>query len=576
MTELNREGAKWPRALGYLRRGRAPLCSALGASLLFCSLSVDLFARPPRDAQSHEERLTKLYGHDPRFTTGGEPIVSLGLASGLKALSVSSLSGFKVYLDGDPDNEVTVAGLKRWEVRLKQQSAPLRAERWEILDERPVTRASELSQLEEQWRGRGVRSVVRFQRGLYVPKSATTGSEAFEGRVIMLAYRPSDELDLSAHLKGRTLESLETLVSPARGLIIADGYEEQRLKKRRAKAQRPMSTLTSRDVLWFESNGDQPVTLTYLGEDGEERSASYHKELYVAVDRQGLSVVSVLPTERLIEGVVPSELYRSAPIEALKAQAIAARGQVVVKLGARHLTDPFMMCASTHCQAYKGLDQHHKRTSAATRETRGMIAMSSEGHPLDSVYSSTCGGHTEAYHEVWGGAPKPHLMGVEDNAKGSRRAVSASSVEAFIKVPTAAFCQEPKRTFRWSVKRSASELLERLESGGHVETGALGELVGFEALRRGSSGRVQAVTYRGTNGSAVVYGDYVNRVILGVKSGLWVSDELSKGAWRLSGGGFGHGVGMCQHGAMGMAKAGAQADEIILHYYAGAQVKTLW
>jgi len=550
----------------------------VGAPLALSAVSTG-YGAPPREPQSHEERLVKLYGADPRFTTQGEPIVSVGVASGIHELSLSSPSGFKLYLDGDPDHEVVVSGVRRWVMRLKRRGAPRQTERWELLDERPVSQVSELNQLEQEWRARGVESVVRFQSGLYVPGDDTKGRAPLEARALMLAHQPSPTLDLSSHLKGRALPTLETLVSPSRGVIIAEGYEDKRAKRSRrsrAKRSRPLSTLTARDVLWVESNRAQPITLTYLDEDGDERSARYHGELYIAVDPQGLSVVSVLPAELLIEGVVPSELYQSAPIEALKAQAVAARGQVVVKLGARHLADPYMLCSSTHCQAYKGLDQHHKRTSAATRATRGMIAVTSEGQPVDSVYSSTCGGHTEAYHEVWGGAPKPNLLGVEDNATSSKSAVSASSVEAFIKMPTGSFCQAPKRTFRWKVKRRAGEIFERLVREGHTSSEQLGELVSFDPLRRGSSGRVQAVTYRGSKASVVVYGDYVNRVILGVKSGLWVSDQLSEGVWQLSGGGYGHGVGMCQHGAMGMAKGGAKLEGILSHYYAGAQVKTLW
>lgn len=545
--------------------------------VIVLSMGIQSSAAPPRDAQTHEERLMKLYGHDPHFTRNGEPIIHIGIASEIQQLSIYSPTGFKLYLDGDPDHELFISGLKRWDIRLKRRIAEVRTESWEILDERPVAKIAELSHLEEQWRTRGVDNVVRFQSGIYLPGDAQAKRDPFEARSIMLAHRSNDGLDLSPYLKSRTLPILETLVRPSRGILVAQGYEDQRTKKtRKISKNAPLSTLSAHDLLWFESQKNQPITLEYLDASGVEQKAHYHSELYVIVDRVGLSVVSVLPTELLIEGVVPSELYRSAPFEALKAQAVAARGQVVVKLGARHLADPYMLCASTHCQVYKGFDQHHKITSSATRDTRGMIAMTQEGYPLDSVYSSTCGGHTEAYHEIWGGNPKPHLLGVEDNATSVRKAVNESMVEAFIKVPTAAFCQEPKRTFRWRVKRNATEILERLKTQGYLQGDELGDLVSFSPLHRGVSGRVQAVTYRGTQSSIVVYGDYVNRVILGVKSGLWVSELASEGTWIISGAGFGHGVGMCQHGAMGMAKGGAKMEDIIKHYYTGAQVQSLW
>jgi len=550
-------------------------CSAaLSGALVGLGLCAQLsYAAPPRDAQTHEQRLMRLYGHDPSFTAEGEPIISVGIIEGLQSVKFYSKRGFKLYPAAEPDSAVELKSVSLWELSLREARAEAQVERWELLDERPVSRASELNELEELWRSRGVKSIVRFQSGLYLPGGPEESPPALEARSIMLAHRPHPELDLDAQLKGRRLSTLETLVKPARGLLSARGYEA---KSPRSKLKEPVASLTAPDLFWIESRDGRPITVTYENAAGKEQSARYHNELYVIMHERGLSVVSVLPTERLIEGVVPSELYRSAPMEALKAQAIAARGQVVVKLGARHLADPFMLCASTHCQAYKGVDQHHKRTSAAVRETRGEVAMTSEGQPLDSVYSSTCGGHTEAYHEVWGGAPKPNLLGVEDNALGSKSPVSPSSLEAFIKAPTASFCQEPKRTFRWSVRRSAPELLERLVAEGHVQKDDFGDLSSFEVLRRGVSGRAHAVTYRGTRGSVVVYGDYANRLILGLKSGLWVSETLAEGRWRLSGGGFGHGVGMCQHGAMGMAKGGASAAQILSHYYGGAEVRTLW
>ena len=108
-------------------------------------------------------------------------------------------------------------------------------------------------------------------------------------------------------------------------------------------------------------------------------------EVVVLPDRYGtLAVVNVVPEEILVAGILPAEMFASAPMAALKAQAVTARGEIFAKIGKRHSIDPYLLCSEQHCQVYKGLTAEHHRTNQAAKETRGQLAFH-DGHLVDSV-----------------------------------------------------------------------------------------------------------------------------------------------------------------------------------------------
>lgn len=142
----------------------------------------------------------------------------------------------------------------------------------------------------------------------------------------------------------------------------------------------------------------------------------YWGHIYVAIDRHGkLSVVNSVSAERLLWGLVPAELFPTAPIEALKAQAVTARGEIFSKLAHRHFGEPYHLCSEQHCQVYAGAGHERPETNRAVDETRGLLAVrprSAPGerlHLVDSVYSSSCGGFSGANEAVWGNAPSESL-----------------------------------------------------------------------------------------------------------------------------------------------------------------------
>ena len=206
-------------------------------------------------------------------------------------------------------------------------------------------------------------------------------------------------------------------------------------------------------VLWFVPIGDAPLRVEGSGERGKEKfniSGSYAGRVYVTIDRLGsMAVVNAVPENKLLAGLIPAEIFPNAPEEALKAQAIAARGELLSKIGTRHIGDPFRLCSQTHCQVYSGTGHETPRTTAAVEATRGEVLFEADGNDLaDTVYSANCGGHTENNENAWPEMPAlPSLRGHRDAGKTTgdpyAAGVTIENIAAFIAHPPPSFCGNP-------------------------------------------------------------------------------------------------------------------------------------
>lgn len=308
----------------------------------------------------------------------------------------------------------------------------------------------------------------------------------------------------------------------------------------------------------------------------------YPGRLYACVDATGkLAVVAAVPMERLVKGVVPSEIFARAHKEALRAQAVTARGEVLAKVGARHLGDPYLLCAEQHCQVYKGLSAEERATDAAVDSTRGeaLFAHPVAGEPgrlVDSVYSAVCGGFTEDNDAVWGGPADPSLRGRPDfDAAAPAMApfadgIGEALVGRFVRGSGAdTWCARsglaPKEKVRWTRRFPAREV-DQLCAG--LEVGEVSALV---VEGRGVSGRARTLRVEGARGQAQVHGELsIRRLFKNLNSGMFVV-ERDGAEWVFTGGGWGHGSGMCQLGAIGRAKAGQGYRQILAWYYSGAE-----
>lgn len=301
----------------------------------------------------------------------------------------------------------------------------------------------------------------------------------------------------------------------------------------------------------------------------------YRGAALVQATDDGVTAINVVDLEAYLLGVVPREMGRrpASEIEALKAQAVAARTYAIGNLNGR-ANRGFDFYATVADQVYGGVADEDSIVSRAVRETRGEIA-THNGRPILAYYSSTCGGRTAAIEDSWSWrGPLPYLRSVSDRIPGTDDH----------------YCETSSR-FRWENEWTRAELLA-----------VLGETL--RAYTEGAVQRVERVTdvrLAGRNDSdrAIievtadgrsyrVRADSVRRVLLAEPDGPILNSSLlfdveaqhdDEGAvegLRIAGGGWGHAIGMCQVGAMGRARAGHSYRDILTAYYTGVEIERLY
>ena len=320
----------------------------------------------------------------------------------------------------------------------------------------------------------------------------------------------------------------------------------------------------------------------------------------------GLTVVNDVPLEEYVTSVVSSEMSANCPPELLKAHAVisrswlkgpAARGVAsppstgpaeVLRWYGREAHADFEVCADDHCQRYQGITKAISPAAAeAVRATAGEMLLSG-GEVCDARFSKCCGGLTEAYATAWDDAQVPYLVSFADGLEGP----VPTDLEAFLRASPAAFCntsdaallarilpgfdQETRDFYRWTVTYGAAELGEIVAARLGVD---LGPIVALTPLARGPSGRIFRLRISGERGDVVVGKELEIRRALSrshLYSSAFVVDSepgsAGEARFVLRGGGWGHGVGLCQIGAAVMAERGFGYRAILAHYYPGTAV----
>jgi SpoIID/LytB domain protein len=524
------------------------------------------------DEFSGADKLRAIYTAEFRFTKDGLPVVPVAVAEGLSSVTITSVAGgLRLLPEGDGGAEIRADDT--WQIRASAtKAAALRY--FAVVWRGPVAQGQEADAQMGQWKVRG-ENPRRFEQGTLFG----VGGEVLDRREAIVGVGPFN----SPEEAERSLERLSAkspLIHPGVFTELVDrphGYLE-------AVGGKSGFKVRNEGVLWFVPTSDAPLRVDANGERGKESfkvAASYAGRIYVTIDRLGtMAVVNAVPENKLLAGLIPAEIFPSAPEEALKAQAVAARGELLSKIGTRHIGDPFRLCSQTHCQVYSGTGHETPRTTAAVEATRGEVLFEKGGAELaDPVYSANCGGHTENNENAWPEMTAlPSLRGHRDTVpdKGDAFAggVTAENVAAFIAKPPAAYCGRSKLgagdRFRWTVTRTKDELDKLLGKY------RLGPLKSIEVLDRGVSGRARSVRVSGVTRSEVIRGELRIRQTFGnLRSSLFVV-EMQAGAATFRGAGFGHGVGMCQTGAIGMAETGKSYREILRHYYPGTVLRKLW
>ena len=327
---------------------------------------------------------------------------------------------------------------------------------------------------------------------------------------------------------------------------------------------------------------------------GDIRISSFESSLFV---------INAIYLEDYLMCVATSEMSGDCPKALLEAQTIAARSWILAAEEKKHNHLNLDACNDDCCQRYQGITNLNQESIKAANNTRGIVLIHN-GMICDARYSKSCGGITENNNNVWDMDSKPYLCSVYDGKASKEYDVSSDlSFRKWLSNETSSYCSPNFITeknldkflgnvdkqgsyYRWSVSYDNNELVSLVfaKTGKKFET-----IINLKTTKRGNSGRVLSLDIIGvlddnTNFSLSIGSEYEIRRILHhefLYSSAFTIESNSEhnnktNRFTLNGAGWGHGVGLCQIGALGMALDGGKTEEILLHYYQSSQIRNLY
>ena len=343
-------------------------------------------------------------------------------------------------------------------------------------------------------------------------------------------------------------------------------------------------------------SSDGVITVSSLSKSGG--APRYHGALDITKDSSGYFVVNQVNIEQYLYGVVSSEVSSSYSMEALKAQAICARGFTYRKLGCNYRGYNADLDDTTACQVYNNFPETDN-SIAAVEDTSGVVP-TYNGEIINAVYFSTSCGTTTTSDQVWGGSMPYTCTRIQNTALDIPYFSDETAFQDFMDGKTDTDVVERNLPmYRWTVSYTDDEMRQAVETGlsrcSGVSATSVGKITSVAVTGRDDSGLVKEVTITGDAGTVTVSGQSNIRVLFatdgkaiteqdgseltgwtGVPSNFYyVRKDTSSGLYILKGGGYGHGVGMSQNGANELAKLGYTAAQIISHYYNGAVLSSV-
>lgn len=345
-------------------------------------------------------------------------------------------------------------------------------------------------------------------------------------------------------------------------------------------------------------------------------------KLRFIVEDNNICAINELPVETYLTSVISSEMRATSSLELLKAHAVISRSWLLAQMEQRKAENNnvekqpsffktneeivrwydredhkrFDVCADDHCQRYQGITKAaNKHVVEAIQQTAGEI-LTSHGEICDARYSKCCGGAVEEFQYCWENIKKPYLQALPDTLPDTTplpdltdeavaRQWILSSPDAFCNTTDQKvlsqvlndFDQETTDFYRWSQTYSQAEVKQLLEEKLEVQ---FGDIIDLVPLERGKSGRIYRLKIVGKERTLIIGKELEIRRALS-KSHLYSSAFIVEKAdikdgvpqkFIIKGAGWGHGVGLCQIGAAMMGKQGYRYEEILLHYYKGAEI----
>ena len=347
--------------------------------------------------------------------------------------------------------------------------------------------------------------------------------------------------------------------------------------------------------------------------------------LRFAIEGTAMWAINELPVERYLESVISSEMSATSSLRLLEAHAVISRSWLLAQIENRRSAKTeqtslyscitgkdkmikwydrqdhtlFDVCADDHCQRYQGITKETSpHVAVAIQHTRGQVLMS-EGKICDARFSKCCGGAMEEFQYCWEDSPKPYLKAIGDTAEKTIPDLTIeANAEEWIRTSPDSFCnttdknilsqvlndydQETTDFYRWRVDYTQEEISQLINSKLNIDFGQIIDLIPIE---RGKSARLCQLKIVGTKQTLIIGKELEIRRALSpshLYSSAFVVDKEDVNAegipalFHIIGCGWGHGVGLCQIGAAVMGEKGYNYDQILAHYYPGADLKELY
>ncbi|MCI6160136.1 MAG: DUF4922 domain-containing protein [Prevotella sp.] len=389
--------------------------------------------------------------------------------------------------------------------------------------------------------------------------------------------------------KGELIEGTQS-VSIAEGTILWNGnqYHELRFMPKDKNASFSIKDVT----IGVNFHWERKETQTFQG------------ALRLVVEADKICAINELPVENYLTSVISSEMKATSSLEFLKAHAVISRSWLLAQVERRKKQGQggngffsfvkkedelirwydrddhtiFDVCADDHCQRYQGITKANNRhVEEAVKATKGQILVYG-GEICDARFSKCCGGVTEEFRYCWEDADKPYLVSIRDAANNREEPFCNTKDKNILSQVLNDYDQETADFYRWHVEYTQQQIRELIESKLKL---TVGDIVALEPLEKGKSGRISKLKIVGTERSFTIGKELEIRRTLS-ESHLYSSafdvetqdvENGIPGKFILNGSGWGHGVGLCQIGAAVMGERGYRYDEILLHYYRGAEIK---
>ncbi len=345
------------------------------------------------------------------------------------------------------------------------------------------------------------------------------------------------------------------------------------------KISRKIKNLQITPVLRSEYNLmklEGPIYI-FAQEDITINGVNFGKNFYLLKDLYGTwTLVQKIEFDDYLAGVLPYEIGPNSPLEALKAQAVIARTWGIFNSD-RFNMDKYHLCITTQCQVYKPPKKTNKKVKKAIEATSNLI-LTYRNQPINAFYHGSNGGLSATAAESWQIQDYSYFNSIIDGSKSLNKIfklpiTNESDLNNFLEFDKKQFYGSNHSLFRWNKKISSLEIKQKLIKNKLININD--DVLDINSIEHGSSGRVTKLEIRTdkVNKSIVLVKDDIRRVLNFIPSNLFTINKLNDDLWLLRGGGFGHGVGLSQSGAIEMAKLGFSYEQILNHYYRKAKLK---